>query len=92
MKTKTIPIIITLSAASISCLFSLIGHADMRIFVLRLLVSVLLFYVIGCFVKFFVDKIFDKQKDEDEEQAASNDEDLSAADATDEEKSDADET
>ena len=47
MNTKPIPIIITLSAASVSCLISILQGVDFPTFLVRLLLTVLFFYLIG---------------------------------------------
>ncbi len=50
MNTKSIPIIITLSAAGISCVISILEGVDFPTFLVRLLLTVLFFYIIGIIV------------------------------------------
>lgn len=76
MKTKTVPLLITLSAASVSCAISLIQQTDFRTFVGRLFLTVLIFFVIGYIAKAILDRVFtDKGKNEpvnSEKEAASS--------------------
>jgi hypothetical protein len=58
MNTKPIPIIITLVAALISCVISIMQHADFSVFVTRLLVVVLIFLFMGTVIKIILDYSF----------------------------------
>lgn len=58
MKTKPIPIIITLAAALISCVISIVEHVDFSVFVSRLLVVVLVFLTMGTIIKMILDYSF----------------------------------
>ena len=58
MKTKPIPIIITLAAAFISCVISIIQRVDFSIFVGRLFVVVLVFLGMGTIIKMVLDYSF----------------------------------
>ena len=51
MNTKPIPIIITLAAAFISCVVSIIQRTDLTVFVSRLLVVVIIFLTMGTIIK-----------------------------------------
>ncbi|MCR4694232.1 MAG: hypothetical protein K5773_02775 [Pseudobutyrivibrio sp.] len=58
MNTKPLPIIITLAAAFISCVISIIEHVDFSVFVMRLLITVAIFLVLGTIVKLVLDYSF----------------------------------
>lgn len=58
MNTKPIPIIITLSAALISCVVSIIQRVEFSVFVSRLLIVVLVFLVMGTIIKMILDYSF----------------------------------
>ncbi|SFH62726.1 hypothetical protein SAMN04487830_103121 [Pseudobutyrivibrio sp. OR37] len=58
MKTKPIPIIIALAAASISCVISIMQHVEFSVFVSRLLVVVVIFLVMGTIIKMILDYSF----------------------------------
>lgn len=66
LKTKPIPIIIVLLASAISCVISIIQFVDFGTFFIRLLQSVIIFGIIGCFVKIVLDIIFNKKADKAE--------------------------
>ena len=58
MKTKPIPIIITLAAALLSCVISIVEHVEFSVFVSRLLVVVLVFLTMGTIIKMILDYSF----------------------------------
>ena len=58
MNTKPIPIIITLAAAFISCIMSIVQKVDFSIFVTRLTVVVLIFMTLGTIIKMVLDYSF----------------------------------
>ncbi|SHI84912.1 hypothetical protein [Pseudobutyrivibrio xylanivorans] len=58
MNTKPIPIIITLAAAFISCVVSIIQRVEFSVFVSRLLVVVLIFLTMGTIIKMILDYAF----------------------------------
>ncbi|SCZ78436.1 hypothetical protein [Pseudobutyrivibrio xylanivorans] len=58
MNTKPIPIIITLAAAFISCVMSIIQRVEFSVFVTRLLVVVLIFLTLGTIIKMILDYAF----------------------------------
>lgn len=85
VNTRTLPAIIVLSAALISCAFSLLQGVEFRIFVGRLFFSVLIFGFIGIVVRVILDRYFfnrnskeeegnPDKKDEDEGEEASSEE------------------
>ena len=55
MKTKPIPIIITLAAALLSCVISIVEHVEFSVFVSRLLVVVLVFLTMGTIIKMILE-------------------------------------
>ncbi len=58
MNTKTVPIIITLAAAFISCVISIVQHVEFGVFVMRLFVTVAIFLVMGTIIKIILDNAF----------------------------------
>lgn len=64
--TRPVPIIITLAAAGISCLTSIFQEVSFGTFVFRLLITVIVFGVIGSFVRVFLDMGFKTDKKEEE--------------------------
>lgn len=66
LKTRPLPIIITLIAAGLSCVLSIIQGQNFSTFFLRLLVSVLVFSFLGCLIKILLDFIFNKKPKEEE--------------------------
>ena len=58
MKTKPIPIIITLAAAFISCVISIMQKAAFSVFISRLAIVVAIFLVMGTIIKLVLDYSF----------------------------------
>ena len=58
INTKPIPIIITLAAAFISCVVSILQRVEFSVFVARLLVVVLIFMFMGTVIKLILDYSF----------------------------------
>ena len=58
MNTKPIPVIITLAAALLSCVISIVQHVEFSVFVTRLLIVVLIFITMGTIVKMILDYSF----------------------------------
>ncbi len=78
MKTKQIPIIITLLAAGITCLVSAIQDVPFSIYTKRLFLAVICFALIGTGIKFLLDRSF-RVMEEDAEDSESEE---TAEDAT----------
>ncbi|MCR5581185.1 MAG: hypothetical protein K6F66_06310 [Pseudobutyrivibrio sp.] len=58
MKTKPIPIIITLAAALISCVTSIVQRVEFSVFLSRLAIVVAIFLVMGTIIKIILDYSF----------------------------------
>ena len=58
INTKPVPVVITLAAAFISCVVSILQGVDFSIFVARLLVVVLIFMFMGTVIKIILDYSF----------------------------------
>lgn len=72
MNTKPIPIIITLIAALVSCVASIIQHVSFTVFTTRLLWAVIIFGVMGSIVKVVLDKslnVMEEETDEENEES-----------------------
>jgi len=68
VNTRPLPAIIVLSAALISCAFSLLQGVEFRIFVGRLFFSVLIFGFIGIVVRVILDRYFFNRDSKEEEE------------------------
>ncbi len=75
VNTRTLPAIIVLSAALISCAFSLLQGVEFRVFVARLFFSVLIFGTIGIIVRVVLDRYFFNRNSKEEEEAEEKDQD-----------------
>ena len=65
MKTKSIPAIVMLSAGFIACIAGMSAHMEVADFMKMLLVVLLLFYILGCFMQMIIDKNFKEKQDEE---------------------------
>lgn len=75
VNTRPLPVMITLAAAAISCIMSLMQHVELGEYVGRLLITVIIFGAIGIAVRVVLDRWFLNPKaraadDEDAEAAA----------------------
>jgi len=75
VNTRTLPAIIVLSAALISCAFSLLQGVEFRVFVARLFFSVVIFGIIGLIVRVILDRYFFNRNSKEEEETDGKDED-----------------
>lgn len=66
MKTKQVPVIITLIAGLITCILGFKMHMGTAQFVRTLVIILISFYILGCIAKLVLDKNF---KEEPEEEA-----------------------
>jgi len=73
VNTRPLPAIIVLSAALISCAFSLLQGVEFRVFVGRLFFSVLIFGFIGIIVRVILDRYFFNRDSKEEEEAGKKD-------------------
>lgn len=73
VNTRPLPAIIVLSAALISCAFSLLQGVEFRVFVGRLFFSVLIFGFIGIIVRVILDRYFFNRNSKEEEEAGEKD-------------------
>ena len=73
VNTRPLPAIIVLSAALISCAFSLLQGVEFRVFVGRLFFSVLIFGFIGIIVRVILDRYFFNRNSKEEEEAGKKD-------------------
>ncbi|MEE1078234.1 MAG: hypothetical protein UIC64_04195 [Agathobacter sp.] len=63
MKTNYIPAIIMLSAGAVNCIIGIMNHQELKEFTIQLLIVLIVFYIIGIFVKFIIDKNFQDMAD-----------------------------
>ncbi|MDD6551287.1 MAG: hypothetical protein PUF16_05850 [Lachnospiraceae bacterium] len=86
--TRPVPILITLTAAGISCVVSIMKQLSFADFVLRLLITVIIFGILGCLVRVFLDMGFKVDKKEEEKKASeAEDEEAGESEDDSEEKS-----
>ena len=86
--TRPVPILITLAAAGISCVVSIMKQLSFADFVLRLLITVIIFGILGCLVRVFLDMGFKVDKKEEEKKASeAEDEEAGESEDDSEEKS-----
>ena len=88
MKTKQIPIIITLLAAGITCLVSAIQDVSFSVYTKRLFIAVICFALIGTGIKVLLDRSFRVMEEdtEDSESGAAEDDSADSEDKTDQEE------
>ena len=89
MKTKQIPIIITLLAAGITCLVSAIQDVSFSVYTKRLLIAVICFALIGTGIRVLLDRSFRVMEEDTEEgksEDASEDDDIDSDDKTEQEE------
>lgn len=67
MKTNYVPALITLSAGLVDCIISFRSHLSMYDFTKQLLLVLLIFYIIGCFLQFILKKAMKAFEDKKEE-------------------------
>ncbi|MDD7643794.1 MAG: hypothetical protein PUK75_15235 [bacterium] len=58
MNTKPIPAIIMLTAGFVTCIIGIVQHDDFGVFVKKLFLILIAFYLLGCIVKLVLDKGF----------------------------------
>ncbi len=74
MNTRPIPIVLALAAAGMTCIISIVQKVSFGIFLLRLFVVVVLFYLLGIFVGIlFLEALGPEKKPKDEEEAGEQD-------------------
>ncbi|MGN0350448.1 MAG: hypothetical protein ACI4ES_02270 [Roseburia sp.] len=77
MKTKPIPAIIMLIAGFVACVIGICQHMDMELFLKTVLITMLVFLVLGQVVRIILDRNIEKMadpKEETEEENTSDDE------------------
>lgn len=88
MKTNDLPAVIMLTAGAIDCVLSICAHVSLFDFTKQLLLVLVIFYVLGCIVKWILDINF-PQMDENSE---AEDQESEDNEAETEEASNVDET
>ena len=89
MKTKQVPVMITLVAGLITCLIGFVMQMETARFVKALVIVLISFYILGCIAKVLLDKNFKEETEEATEEAVeeadSEEQEESAEDSTEEE-------
>ena len=70
MKTKQVPIIITLAAGLITCIIGVVMHMETGQFVKTWGIVLISFYILGCVAKLVLDHNFKEETEEATEEAA----------------------
>ena len=80
MSTKQIPGLITLIAGLITCIISILCQIELVSFLKSMIWVIMIFYMIGCTIKFILDKYIivkeddtEEEKDEDEDEEETKD-------------------
>lgn len=58
MNTKPIPAIVMLTAGFVTCVIGIVQHDEFGVFVKKLFLILIAFYLLGCIVKLVLDKGF----------------------------------
>lgn len=69
MKTKQIPIMITLAAGLLTCILGFVMQMETNQFVKTLVIVLISFYILGCIAKLVLDKSFKEETEEATEEA-----------------------
>lgn len=70
MKTKQVPIIITLIAGFVTCIIGFMTQMETKQFVEIWIIVLISFYILGCIAKIVLDKNFKEETEEATEEAA----------------------
>lgn len=81
MKTKQVPIIITLIGGLAICIIGFITRMDTKQFVKIWVIVLISFYILGCVAKLLLDKNFKEEPEEATEEAAEGEEGENAEEA-----------
>ncbi|MCI9173645.1 MAG: hypothetical protein HFH49_01700 [Lachnospiraceae bacterium] len=81
MKTKQVPIIITLIAGLAICVIGFLTRMETKQFVQTWVIVLILFYILGCVAKLLLDKNFKEEPEEATEEAAEGEAGEQAEDA-----------
>ena len=69
MKTKQIPILITLAGGLLTCILGFVMQMETNQFVKTLVIVLISFYILGCIAKVVLDKNFKEETEEATEEA-----------------------
>lgn len=75
MKTKQVPVIITLVAGLCTCILGFMTHMETARFVWTLLAVLVSFYILGCVAKLVLDKNFREETEEEATEEAKEESD-----------------
>lgn len=75
MKTKQVPVIITLVAGLITCILGFTMHMETARFVRTLVIILICFYFLGCIAKLVLDKNFKEEPEEETTEGAEEESD-----------------
>lgn len=81
MKTKQIPILITLAGGLLTCILGFVMQMETNQFVKTLVIVLISFYILGCIAKVVLDKNFKEETEEATEEAAEGAEALEGEEA-----------
>lgn len=69
MKTKQVPVMITLVAGLITCLLGFVTQMETSQFIMTLVIVLISFYILGCIAKLVLDKNFREETEEATDEA-----------------------
>lgn len=78
MKTKSIPAVIMLTAGFVACIVGIVKKIEFFPFIKMLLLTLVIFYILGCIVKAVFDRNF---KEEEQEETTEGTQDLEGEEA-----------
>lgn len=84
MKTKQVPVIITLIAGLITCILGFKMHMGTAQFVRTLVIILISFYILGCIAKLVLDKNFKEEPEEEATEEAGEESDSEETDGSEE--------
>lgn len=91
MKTKPIPAIIMLIAGFVACVIGICQHMDMELFLKTVLITMIVFLVLGQIVRIILDRNIEKMADPKEEETEETEENTSDDETEEKEESDGEE-
>ena len=91
MKTKPIPAIIMLIAGFVACVIGICQHMDMELFLKTVLITMIVFFVLGQIVRIILDRNIEKMADPKEEETEETEENTSDDETEEKEESDGEE-
>ena len=84
MKTKQVPVLITLVAGFVTCIIGFIRQMETTQFIKTFVIVLISFYILGCIAKLVLDKNFKEETEEATEEAVEEEAEETAEGSTEE--------